>query len=276
MPAAPKFSRVVTVYGQWRFLDWLANDALFDADTEFIVVDDASPAAAPPDVAARLASRGILVHRLPRNSGRCIARNTGAALARGEFLDFIDGDDRPLPLRDDPSWAGANIVYFRFAAHGAATNGEPSWLLLHPLLADPQAPDGFLDPRPVAVLWRREAFLATGGFDPRFEMNEDLDLAIKTLDQPRAFSREAKQSYFEHAPDHHVQMAAAGVRIALYRRLPANHPRRAPLLEAEVRRLHFNTTWLLLRGGHRGYLFRSALALLWNLLKSLFRPTPPA
>lgn len=276
MPTLPTFSRIVTVYGQWQFLDWLENDALFTPDTEFIVVDDASPEPAPPAVAARLAARGVIVHRLARNSGRCVARNSGAALARGEFLDFIDGDDRPLPLRPEPTWAGANIVYFRFRAHGGAVNGQPSWLLMHPLLADPAAPDGFLDPRPVSVLWRRTAFLATGGFDPRYEMNEDLALAIKTLDQPRAYSREAKQSYFEHAPDHHVQMAAAGVRLALFRRLPANHPLRAALLDAEVRRLHFTTTWLLLRGGHRTYLFRAALSLLWNLLKSLVRHVPPA
>lgn len=270
-----QITRIVTIYNQWHFLDWLSDDALFNDETEFILIDDCSANLAPAEVTSLLVRRGVSVHRLPRNSGRCVARNTGAALAKGEWLDFIDGDDRPLPLSIDPTWAAVNIVYFRFSAHGAAVGGRPSWLFMHPLLADPAAPDGFLDPRPVSVLWRRSSFVSTGGFDPRFETNEDLDLALKTLDQPRGYSLGQKQSYLEHDPDDHVQLHAAGVRLAMFRRLPKHHPKRQSLLAGEIRRMHFLTTWRLLRDGHRTYLFRSCCALLWNLLKTLGRRVPP-
>lgn len=266
----PTFSRIVTIYNQWSFLDWLDHDELFTPDTEFIVMDDHSDEPVPAALAARLAQRSISVHRLPRNSGRCVARNTGASLARGEFLDFIDGDDRPLPIKHDAAWAAAGVIFFKMEAHSAAAPVR-RWLMLNPLLADPASPDGFLDPRPVSVLWRRSLFVESGGFDARFETSEDFDLVLRTLDRPRAYSLTPKQSYFEHTHRDLAQMTSCGIRISIYRRLPDSHPLRQQLIDAEVHTLYHYSTWHLLHGGHRAHLFRSALSLLWNLLKSLLR-----
>ncbi|MFF2370069.1 glycosyltransferase [Agromyces sp. NPDC058110] len=62
-------------------------------DVEIIVVDDGSP-----DRSGRLAER--IAKRDPRvrvirqqNGGLSAARNTGAAVARGEFITFVDSDD---------------------------------------------------------------------------------------------------------------------------------------------------------------------------------------
>jgi glycosyltransferase involved in cell wall biosynthesis len=262
----PSLTRIVTLFNQWRFLDWLEDDRLFDARTEFIVVDDCSRDTAPPDVADRLAARGITLLRLPRNQGRCAARNAGATRARGEFVDFIDGDDRPLPVRVDPAWSAADVVFFTFEVHGIAHDPRASWVR-HPLLEDPQAPNGFLDPRPAAVLWRRSAFLAEHGFDARFETSEDLELVLRTRHRPRAFCAIPKQSYNEQPRTDYTEIAHAATRLAVYRRLPSEDPRVASLIAAEVRALHLQSTWRLLRSGERRYLFRSCLALLRNLLK---------
>ncbi|WP_308295971.1 glycosyltransferase family 2 protein [Streptomyces sp. ISL-96] len=61
---------------------------------EVIVVDDHST-----DDSLRIARRrGVTVLQTPRNSGVAVARNTGAAAARGEILFFVDSD---VALRPD-------------------------------------------------------------------------------------------------------------------------------------------------------------------------------
>ncbi|MGB2570628.1 glycosyltransferase family 2 protein [Micromonospora citrea] len=81
------------------------------AATEIVFVDDHST-----DDSVRVArSLGVPVLSTPRNSGPSVARNIGAARARGEILLFVDSDVELPPdtvdrvvrlLRDDPA-AGA-------------------------------------------------------------------------------------------------------------------------------------------------------------------------
>jgi CDP-glycerol glycerophosphotransferase len=95
-PAVPRLSVVVPIYNVERYLpeclDSLAAQAV--DDFEAILVDDGSP-----DGSGAIAER--YVERDPRfrlvrqpNGGLGSARNAGAALARGEFLAFLDSDDR--------------------------------------------------------------------------------------------------------------------------------------------------------------------------------------
>jgi GT2 family glycosyltransferase len=62
--------------------------AAADADTELIVVDDASR----DDVSAVAARSGARFLRLARNSGPSAARNHGAGQAQGQILFFVDAD----------------------------------------------------------------------------------------------------------------------------------------------------------------------------------------
>jgi glycosyltransferase involved in cell wall biosynthesis len=55
---------------------------------EVIVVDDHST----DDSLARARQRDVTVLQTPRNSGVAVARNTGASVARGEILFFVDSD----------------------------------------------------------------------------------------------------------------------------------------------------------------------------------------
>lgn len=272
MNAAPRISRIVTIYNQWNYLEWLADDALFTPETEYIIVDDCSESPAPAAIIAHLADRRITLLRLPRNQGRCVARNTGAERAHGEFIDFIDGDDRPLPVAVHGSWSHADVVCFPFEVHGIAHDARTSWVR-HPLLEDPRAAEGFLDPRPAAVLWRRRAFLEIGGFDPRFECAEDLDLCLRALDLPRAYCAVPKQSYNEQRRTDFTEIACAAARLVVHRRLPATNPLRNRLVSDDLRALHLQVTWRLLRSGERHHLFRASLALLRNLLKWKTVPT---
>jgi glycosyltransferase involved in cell wall biosynthesis len=92
-----RFSIIVTCYNQREFIKDAVDSALSlrNAEMEIIVVDDGS----------RDGSQGVLRQYgdairlvcLETNQGHGPAANRGAALASGEYLVFLDGDDAFLP-----------------------------------------------------------------------------------------------------------------------------------------------------------------------------------
>lgn len=80
-------------------------------DFEVIVVNDSGTDLEPR---AWQQSPRVTIVKTPRRE-RCVARNTGAAIARGAYLHFLDDDDWLLP--------GA-LGYF----HGISNNSQASWL----------------------------------------------------------------------------------------------------------------------------------------------------
>jgi Glycosyl transferase family 2 len=149
---------------------------------EIVVVDDGSP-----DNVGEVAARypGVKCLRRP-NGGLAAARNAGLEKANGDFLLFLDADDRLLPeaislgleaLRPDPE----------------AMMAAGTWQLIgeagEPLPADPpqQPPEAFpallescFISTPAAVLYRRELFREIGGFDPEVSASADYDLYLRT------------------------------------------------------------------------------------------------
>ncbi|MBA4155953.1 MAG: glycosyltransferase family 2 protein [Gemmatimonadetes bacterium] len=66
-------------------------------DLEIIVIDDGSTDDTP-EVLSAIRDPRLRAHRIP-NSGVAIARNTGLAMAKGEFIAFLDADDRWRPTK---------------------------------------------------------------------------------------------------------------------------------------------------------------------------------
>src|SRR5688500_9423883 len=192
---APRASIVIPVFDQFEHtLACLRALAAHPPATavEVIVVDDGSSddtAAALPQVA------GLRYHRRAANGGFVAACNDGAALARGEFLVFLNNDTVPQPgwldaLLDTfvehpgTGLAGAQLIYadgrlqeaggIAFADGGGSNYGRFG------------APD---DPRSsylreadycsgAAIAIARTLFTGLGGFDTRYApaYYEDTDL----------------------------------------------------------------------------------------------------
>jgi glycosyltransferase involved in cell wall biosynthesis len=145
-----KLSVIIPTWNRAHLVCDAINSALDQrpGDVEVIVVDDASTDNTG-DVVTRIYGDWIRLLRLMDRSGAGAARNAGVALARGEFVAFLDSDDVWLPgkldaeLRVFEQFPDAEAVvsdsqnFFeheaertsRFAQNGllAATGGEVRW-----------------------------------------------------------------------------------------------------------------------------------------------------
>jgi len=90
---------VVVAYNNWPELELAIQSALSQtyAPIEVIVVDNSSTDATLREVATRFGARVRYV--LQPNTGDAGAYNTGIRLAKGEFVQLLDGDDVLTPYK---------------------------------------------------------------------------------------------------------------------------------------------------------------------------------
>jgi mycofactocin system glycosyltransferase len=151
---------------------------------ELVVVDDGS--LDPAAIASVAAAAGAIVVRRAHAGGPAQARNAGAATTSAPLIAFVDSDVRP-----DPQWVVGLIGHFadplvaavaprvrvpRGAGAVAAYEAARSPLDLgdEPGLTGPGRRLGFVPA--TALVVRRSAFDADGGFDPELTVGEDVDL----------------------------------------------------------------------------------------------------
>lgn len=208
---APEISRIVTCYYQWNYLaQWLYDDELFHANVEWIVVNDAPEDRPEARLREELDRRHVRLVAPHANIGRSRARNLGARVSTGRWLDFVDGDDRPLPIMvEDLCAANAGLLVFpiRTAMVGdmpfcdAARAPVQHYSHWETLLPEFQP----INVTPAALLWRRTTFFALEGFDGRFEGAEDIHLVFRAAQSGVLLGRAGspKQCYFTR-PERHT------------------------------------------------------------------------
>ncbi len=143
---------------------------------EVIVVNDSGR---PLDASAWHGAANVTLLQTPRRE-RCVARNTGAAVARGEYLHFLDDDDWMLPGGLAALWTAARATQAVWV-YGAArlVDRTDRVLVDHHIGVDGnvfvQVMAGEWLPLQVSLV-RSGCFFAAGGFDHRLTVCQDKDL----------------------------------------------------------------------------------------------------
>jgi len=148
-----------------------------DADFEVIVVNDSGQPLPDMDWQQSPRVRVITTHRRERS----VARNAGAAIARGRYLHFLDDDDRMLPGAFQSFWKLAEVSQspWLYGAHRLVDNAGNILEECHPdesgnclirFIAGEWLPIG-------TFLVEACAFFAVGAFDPLESLSEDVDLS---------------------------------------------------------------------------------------------------
>jgi glycosyltransferase involved in cell wall biosynthesis len=174
---------------------------LSTGSVEVIIVDDAS-SDDTADVADEIAvsTPAVVVHHVI-NTGVVATRNDGLERARGKFVLFLDGDDEMRPGALDAltsAFIEDDIVAVagRFVAvdeNGAQIDiGTWTHEQLRPVIRRRgemiESPKGLnaeamltrlVTPPPGAVMVRRSALQAVGGYDPRVKRSEDLEMLVR-------------------------------------------------------------------------------------------------
>jgi glycosyltransferase involved in cell wall biosynthesis len=190
-PEGGKVSVVIPCYNQARFLGEAIQSVLCQGytDLEIIVVDDGSKDGTE-EVASGYANEDSRVRLIRQeNQGLAAARNRGLAEVGGEYVVFLDSDDRLVSealevgvreLAAHPGCAFVSGICRKIRADGSIV---PGWEQFR-VRDDPYLE--LLRSCPVyvpAVMYRRFVFDAVGDFDSSYEAAEDYDLYYRILER---------------------------------------------------------------------------------------------
>lgn len=202
--AKPLVSIVIPCFDPGEYLALAVESALAQShpSIEIIVVDDGSR----EDVRSLLAPFPGVRYIRQRNAGVSAARNRGARESTGDFLVFLDADDRLLPdavavglqalqARPDAAFAagvsllidaaGARLPFKQAAevrgdCYEAMLQGNYIWM-------------------PAQVLYRRRVFESARGFRSGVDACADYDLYLRIMrEQPVALHRQPVAEYRQH------------------------------------------------------------------------------
>ncbi len=193
----PQVSVIIPTYNRRRMLVDAVRSVLAQRDValELIIVDDGSTdgtweglhRGALADVIAGAACNCRVGVERTAHRGPAATRNRGAALARSEYLAFLDSDDL---------WAPQKLVrqldYMRAHPQFPLAQTQECWMRngrrVNPGLRHIKRAGDIFEPSlrtclmsPSAVMMRTELFHEMGGFDEALRACEDYDLWLRIL-----------------------------------------------------------------------------------------------
>ncbi len=185
----PRVSVVIPCFDQAHFLGEAIESvaAQTRAGAEIVVVDDGSS-----DNSYAVAGRYPAVRRLRQeNRGVAAARNLGLAGSSGEFLVFLDADDRLLPEAIELGVSALakrpNVAFVAGMSRDIGSDGRELGDRRQPLVTQ----DHYLRLLEDCYIWsgssivyRRSALEAVSGFDESLSAGDDYDLYLRIAFAP--------------------------------------------------------------------------------------------
>ena len=215
----PRISVIIPTYNRARFIGEAIQSVLDQTHPawEIVVVDNGST----DDTAQVVAPFGDRVKYMSQdNAGESAARSAGFFASRGEWVSFLDSDDRMLPhnletlaslLAARPEVAVAYGWYYFMDEHGhLSTRGGPKLRKEKPLVGGPGMDvwpcgttlEGHILPQLLleetmfmgSVLMRRACVEAVGAFDPAVHFQGHWDFFLRVARAGYVYACAAKQS----------------------------------------------------------------------------------
>jgi glycosyltransferase involved in cell wall biosynthesis len=211
----PSVSVIIPAYNAEKYLEEAVASALRQSvsPVEILIVDDGSKDRTL-EIARHLAVQHARITVLTRpNGGSGPARNTGIAQASGEYLLFLDADDRlhENAIRDHlnafadrPEAAmvfGANDV---IDAQGVLRNAKTT------PVEDVTLEDVAMrvTPCPSQCLYRRAPVLKINGYDEAFRFSQDVDLNLRLMRVGGIYSHGIKVMDYRRHPTQSTSKSA--------------------------------------------------------------------
>jgi glycosyltransferase involved in cell wall biosynthesis len=181
----PLISVVVNCFNHGRFLGEAIESVLAQTYSHFeiIVVDDGST----DDTAEVSRTYGVRYH-YQNNAGISVGRNVGMGLARGDYILFLDADDRLRPatleisiryLLDNPDWAFISGNYIWIDSDGKPIDGGlPRGLFVERDHYENLLRSNYIGMH-AALLYRRDPLIRCGGYTPGLHGYEDYQVFLK-------------------------------------------------------------------------------------------------
>ena len=238
--AQPLVSVVIPCYNQGRFLGD-ALDSVFRQTyraVEAIVVDDGST----DDTAAVARTFPDVRYLRQANAGAPIARNAGLRESRGEYVIFLDADDRLVPeaiaagvasLASHPDWAFVSGHVRLIDATGVPT-GVPEHDHVHPEPLLDLLHGNYIW-TPGVVMYRRRLLDSPDAFDVTAGASADYELNLRLARQfPVGCHHQVVLEYRRHGANMSADVrsmlkSAVSVRRSQRRYVRANPPARQAL-----------------------------------------------
>lgn len=185
----PRVSIILPVYNERNFISDAIKSVLSQTfeDWELIVMDDASTDNSVEIIRSFMArDRRIILHQAKTNLGLVANLNRAIAMAQGEFLARIDGDDEwgsPNKLSDQINFFKTNPEAVLVGTNALLINlqGKKIGTLKHPsthkqIINRLGTSNCFIH---TSVLMKKDAVLAVGGYKSEALYAEDYDLWLR-------------------------------------------------------------------------------------------------